>query len=114
MAGKSDTQKKKAAFLQAFEKNLGIVSTTCRSIGISRETFYDWKRKDEKFREAAEAVNEVAIDFVEGKLYGRINEGSDAAIIFYMKTRGRERGYVEKQEIEVTERKPLSWFATED
>lgn len=106
-----DTKKK--AFLELLEKNLGIVTTTCKATGIARSTYYLWREQDEEFRKATEQVQDVAVDFVEGKLYTRINEGSDAAIIFYMKTRGRSRGYVEKQEIEVTERKPLSWFATE-
>lgn len=98
---KSDTKKK--AFLQALEKNLGIVTQTAKQVGIHRSTYYDWMDTDPAFREAAEAVQEIALDFVEGKLLKRINDESDTAILFYLKTKGKHRGYVERQEVQNTE-----------
>jgi len=43
-----------------------------------------------------------------------VKEGNPAATIFFLKTKGKKRGYIERQEIEVTERKPLSWFVSDD
>lgn len=94
---KTDTRKK--AFLQALEKNLGIVTQTAKAVGIHRSTYYDWIQTDPEFRDAAEEIQEVALDFVEGKLLKRINDESDTAILFYLKTKGKHRGYVERTEV---------------
>ncbi len=115
---KVDIHKKQ--LLEALETYKGIVSTACKSVGLSRTTFYDYVNEDPEFSKAVDAVNESAIDFVEGKLFEKINgitmlgkggsgdedddeptytlPPSDTAIIFYLKTKGRKRGYVEKVE----------------
>ena len=93
------TDTKKKAFLQALEKNLGIVTQTAKAVGIHRSTYYDWIQTDPEFRDAAEEIQEVALDFVEGKLLKRINDESDTAILFYLKTKGKHRGYVERTEV---------------
>ena len=36
------TDTKKAAMLEALEKSLGIVSTACKMVDISRQTHYAW------------------------------------------------------------------------
>ena len=104
---KSNTKKK--AFLQALEKNLGIVSNTAKQVGIHRSTYYEWRRTDDDFADAADDIQEVALDFVESKLMKRINDESDTAIIFYLKTKGKHRGYVERTEVHTNELPQLQW-----
>jgi hypothetical protein len=41
----------------------------------------------------------VALDTAESALFNQIKEGNVTSIIFYLKTKGRRRGYVERQEI---------------
>jgi len=109
---KSDGKKK---MLLALCESHGIITEACRKTGYSRETFYRWCREDEEFKKGAEEAQEIALDFVEGKLFQKINgvlitsddedkpiyekEPSDTAIIFYLKTKGKKRGYVERQEL---------------
>lgn len=106
-ADKTDTKKK--AFLQALEKNLGIVTNTAKAVGIHRSTYYDWYAQDEDFAKAADEIQEVAVDFVESKLLKRISDEDTASILFYLKTKGKHRGYVERTEVQTTEVPTLQW-----
>lgn len=66
---------------------------------MTRKTLYDWIEKD-GLKDVISESRSGALDFVENKLMSRINEGSDTAIIFFLKTQGKSRGYVERQELE--------------
>ena len=46
-------------------------------------------------------------------MHQQIKEKIPSSTIFYLKTKGKHRGYVEKQEIEVNEPKPFKWFDDE-
>ena len=93
------TAKKKADFLIAFDKNAGNISQACRAIGINRSTFYDWKGEDDAFAQAVEDIEEGLIDWGESALKNRIIAGDTTAVIFFLKTKGKKRGYVERQEM---------------
>lgn len=99
MARLTKTDIRKKALLSALEKSLGVVSPACSAAGVSRETFYEWCRTDPKFKAAVDGLGEVALDFAETKLLTRIKDESDTAIIFYLKTKGRKRGYSERLEV---------------
>jgi hypothetical protein len=101
---------RKKAMIEALEKSLGIVSTAAKVAGIDRSTHYAWLKEDDEYKRAVEQVQDSVLDFAESHLYKLVKEGNPAATIFYLKTKGKKRGYIERQEIEVTEKKPLSWF----
>lgn len=92
---------KKKLILEALEKSMGIITTACKEVGISRQYFYELYNKDSKFAEAVDALDNYVIDFAESKLHQKINEGDTTAIIFYLKTKGKKRGYIERPEISV-------------
>lgn len=108
----------KKSILEALEAHYGIVTDSCRSIGLNRSTFYEWLKSDLEFKAAVDEIQEVALDFVEGKLFERIKgvevvKGEDKdgneityslppdtqAIGLYLRTKGKKRGYVERQEV---------------
>lgn len=100
--------------LSALEKSLGVVTTAAKSAGIERQTHYKWLEKDPKYKKAVEELQEVAIDFAESKLFKAIENGAEASTIFYLKTKGKKRGYIEKQEFDHTTKgekitPPISW-----
>ena len=105
---------KKKAMVEALTKALGVVKMACETVGISRQTHYNWLKEDAVYKEACKNLPEVVLDFAEHHLHKLISEGNPAATIFFLKTKGKARGYVERQEIEVAEKKPLSWFVSDD
>ena len=94
------TAQHKKAVIEALESSLGVVSEACKEAGVGRTTFYKWMREDPEFKEEVDSIEDYALDFVESKLYGQIKKGDTTAIIFYMKTKGKKRGYIEKTQFE--------------
>lgn len=89
-------EEKKARFLESLKAAGGIIYAACENSGISRSTYYRWRAEDPDFAQGVEEVMEAQIDFVESKLMGLIRSGDTTATIFYLKTKGRKRGYSEK------------------
>jgi hypothetical protein len=98
-ATKRTTAILKKKLLAALEDSLGIVTTACLAVGCNRETYYSYRNSDPEFKEKTEAIGDVALDFVESSLFKQIKAGDGAPTIFYLKTKGRNRGYIERQEI---------------
>ena len=93
-----NTKIKKDALIDALKKTLGNVSTACKGVGISRNSFYLWMKEDKKFEESVNDIKENNIDFAESKLLQKIADGDTTCIIFYLKTQGHNRGYIERRE----------------
>lgn len=92
---------KKTQLIENLKLCKGIVANACEVVGISRGTFYKWYKEDEDFKEQVDEINEATLDFVESKLLENIKKGEVTSIIFYLKTKGRNRGYQEKAEIDI-------------
>lgn len=110
-------QPKKVKMLKALEKSLGVVTTACKMAKVGRTTYYEWLDKDPEFKKAVDDFNNIALDFAESKLYELIQEGNVTATIFYLKTKGKKRGYIERQEIAhegVLESKVIEWVPSKE
>ena len=92
----------KGQMVEALEKTLGIVTKACEMVGISRETHYRWLRTDEAYKEKVESVGDIALDFAESELFKQIKEGNITGVIFFLKTKGKKRGYIERSEFDHT------------
>jgi predicted DNA-binding transcriptional regulator AlpA len=102
MAKSNKIQHTKKALIDALEKSLGVVTTACKIVGIDRTTFYRYLKDDEDFSKKVQEIENVTLDFVESQLHKQIKENSTAATIFFLKTKGKKRGYIERQEIDHT------------
>ena len=95
------TEHHKKAMIEALEKSLGVVTAACKSVGIGRTTHYMWMDQDPQYKRAVEEISDVALDFAETHLHKQIKEGSSTSTIFYLKTKGKKRGYIERQEVDL-------------
>jgi hypothetical protein len=107
------TPAQKLQFIDFFKKNATDVGKACKAFGISRKTFYEWmKAEDTTFRDAIEEARDEIKDFGEsqllllmrgipkvdadGKLEKWIERPDTAAVIFFNKTKNKDRGYDER------------------
>lgn len=102
---KTDISKK--AMIEALEKSLGIVTTACKQVGIARVTHYEWLKDDSEYKAAVESIADLALDFAESQLHKQIQNGEVSSTIFYLKTKGKKRGYIERQELTGADNQPI-------
>ena len=100
---------KKKKFLKRLSENLGNVTETCKELKVGRRTYYNWKESDELFKEECDNVPEELLDLAEHSLLSEIQDKTTknhiTAVIFFLKTKGKKRGYSESMQLEV---KPIS------
>jgi predicted DNA-binding transcriptional regulator AlpA len=108
------TAQHKKALLEALEQSLGVVTSACKKVGIGRTTFYLWMNDDEEFKKQVDDISNVALDFAESQLHKQIKEGVPASTIFFLKTKGKSRGYIEKSEISMENKVTVSSIKFED
>lgn len=91
--------KKQKLFLEAFASRCACnVTATCKAVAISRRAYYKWLENNPTFREEVELEQDSLLDFAETQLQENIKEGKEASIFFFLKTKGKKRGYVEALE----------------
>ena len=94
--------------IQAIEKSeYGTASEIADMLGCSDRTVYKYMERYETVKAAMSLRKERLKDFVEGKLYSEIKKGNITAIIFYLKTQAKDRGYVERQEVTGADSAPI-------
>lgn len=81
-------------------KSLGVVSHACKKAEIARKTHYEWINTDPEYKAEVENMPDFVLDFAENALFKLIEEKNPQATMFYLKTKGKKRDYVERQEIE--------------
>lgn len=75
----------------------GMVSVAARKLNCSIRVINRFVRDHDICRVAVEEADAMLLDFAEGKLLQKIKAGDIASIIFYLRTKGKTRGYTEKQ-----------------
>ena len=111
---------RKKLFIKAYKLNKCNITKACEAMEMSRQTFYDWMNSDAEFKVEAENAREERLDHLEDKLFELVDgatydalthEGeivrlqdkpNPTSVIFALKTLGKHRGYIERQEIDAT------------
>lgn len=79
-------------FLKVLEQTLGVVSMALKITETPREDYEEWLNNI-FFLDKLKQIEEMSVDYVENQLLNQIKEGNTAAITFYLKTKGKGRGY---------------------
>ena len=77
----------------------GNVSAVARAFGVSRKTIYNYIERYATAQDALDDARETMLDNAESILYKKVLEGSTPELLFFLKTQGKRRGYVERNEV---------------
>ena len=86
--------------IDALTESNGYVGKAASLLGCTTQTIYNYRDEYITVRNAWDDIRQRRHDDVETALHNRIDKGDTTAIIFYLKTQAKDRGYVERQEIE--------------
>lgn len=87
---------------KAIEDSGGIISTIAERLGCEWHTAKKYIENNEELKSVYEAESESVIDLAESKLIENIQANDNTAILFYLKTKGKKRGYIERNETEIS------------
>jgi len=76
----------------------GIMALVAKKLGCDRSTVLRYAKRYPTVRRALDAADEEATDLAENKLMVLINKEHWPAIRYRLATKGKNRGYVERQE----------------
>ena len=85
--------------IEALREKHGNLSAAARFLGCSRNTISRYIDLYPTVKAVADEERETLIDFAENQLFKQVQDGNITAIIFTLKTIGKLRGYVERQEV---------------
>ncbi len=100
--------------IDALEASAGIQTTAAAKLKIHRNTLKKYIERHDEIAIALESITERELDLAESKLLGAIREGNLTAVIFYLKCKGKKRGYVERQELTGAGGQPISITGAKD
>ena len=91
---------------EALRTSGGIVSDAAQKLGCSPATVRNYIRRHKSLQHVLEEAIESNLDLAESALLKGIAQGNMTAVIFYLKTKGRGRGYVERSGVLDKDDKP--------
>jgi hypothetical protein len=77
----------------------GNISAVAKRLGVCRQTVYSYIERHPSVKDVLAEARETMIDNAESALYRAVLNGEAWAVCFFLKTQGKSRGYVERQEV---------------
>ncbi len=78
----------------------GVLIELAKRLEVSWTTIKKYVSEDEEIQRAVDTERDSFISVAESSLMRLIQEGNVAATIFYLKTKGKHLGYVERAELQ--------------
>lgn len=86
-------------YADAIRTSNAVVKNAAAALKVSRQAVYAAIQRHPTVKQAFDDAREDAIDYAETRLMDQIAAGNMTAIIFYLKTQAKHRGYIERQEV---------------
>ncbi len=84
---------------EALEASHGLLSMAATRLGCSSICVSTYLARYPAIKECQQRCKDAVTDLAEDKLYQAVKQGKAWAICFYLKTQGKSRGYIERQEV---------------
>lgn len=84
---------------EALRLSAGLLYGAAEKLRCAPSTVTNYVKRHKRLQRAIEEAKESTLDMAEAQLINLMQEGDRTAIIFYLKTQGKERGYIERQEL---------------
>lgn len=85
--------------ISALTLTKGLVYLAAEKIGCDPSTIYRRAKESEVVASALKRERGKMVDIAEARLWQLIQEGNATAILFFLKTQAKDRGYIERTEI---------------
>jgi len=105
--------KKESVIAAALQGTFGNVSAAARALGLDRRTVQIRIAQSPNLQQVLQDARESMVDNAESALGRAVLAGEAWAVCFALKTQGRARGYVERQEIKQETRLAVTMSAEE-
>ncbi len=89
----------KQLIIDAILRNRGLVEAAATDLGCTHECLRVRAKQDPDIAQAIADARERLVDFAETKMFDALERGDSWAIAMVLKTLGKGRGYVERQEV---------------
>lgn len=88
--------------IEALENVNGMVYLAAESLGVTARTVYNYAARYVSVQEAIDQSRGKVLDMAEQALYSAILKSEHWAVTFALRTIGKDRGYTERTEQEIT------------
>lgn len=85
--------------IKALQRTHGNISNTAKFLQVSRPALSSRINATPSLKKALDEILDVSLDVAEDHLFRAIENDNMTAIIFFLKTRGKSRGYIERTEV---------------
>lgn len=93
--------------IAALRETKGMSTIAAKKLGCDPDTVRAYVKRHSTVADAQREEREGMTDVAELSLYRAVQNGDAWAVCFYLKTQGKGRGYVERQEVTGAEGKPI-------
>jgi hypothetical protein len=91
-----------AKVIQLLLNNNGMITKVATIMGCSFVKLKKYIEENEKVKDAINTIDDAVIEEVESHLMDNIKGGNVAAQIFFLKTRGKKKGYIEDERADLS------------